>query len=183
VTDHDPGVLARARDNLETTLQTILDDEAGDDDERLNAIINSVASIPVLFESLEWGDAQAMESVQRAWQQHEVDLERVDLILGSDLIYDPKVVEPLFQTAMQLGKRFVLSQSFRYDANTEQEIDQICQALNLRRTILYEPQTHAEEDDGDAKGGGSPQRRIQEFLPIVDEQETLTEDGSSAGEK
>jgi predicted nicotinamide N-methyase len=179
VTDHDPSVLARARDNLETTLQTIFDENENDDDERLNAIINSVASIPVLFESLEWGDAQAMERVQREWQQHEVDLDRVDLILGSDLIYDPNVVEPLFQTAVQLGKRFVLSQSFRYDSNTEQEIDRMCHKLKLQRTILYEPQT---KDDDISKGSGSPLRRIQEFSSIVEEPKVVIadEDGSGA---
>jgi Lysine methyltransferase len=60
LTDHDRGTLVRARDNLETTVQLLVvetnDDD--DDDEQLNAAINGIASIPVLFEMLEWGDTQ-----------------------------------------------------------------------------------------------------------------------------
>jgi len=54
ITDHDPGTLERARDNYETTLEDLL--EAAETEEDQMDCINGVASIPVLFESLEWSN-------------------------------------------------------------------------------------------------------------------------------
>jgi predicted nicotinamide N-methyase len=156
VTDHDPGTLERARDNLETTVQTLLGE--CEDDDHLNAAINGIVSIPVLFETLEWGEADAVTAiVQGAMQEHIVQgyyqsTLSVDVVLGSDLIYCSSVVEPLLKTAAQLmgtAGRFVLSQSFVYDAETEAEIDAVCLNLGLKRVILVD------QDDG--------ARRIQEF--------------------
>jgi hypothetical protein len=206
VTDHDPGTLVRARDNLESTLQGVLDesesslsvdgiggDGDGDDvdnDAMLNDTINCLASIPVLFEPLEWGSADDAERVLRLLHEHSCccssssqRVERVDLVLGSDLLYCPTVVEPLLRTAssLLLGNnsgssnnnnnsdgdttgRFVLAQScmgggagngdHECDA-VEEEIDRVCNNLNLTRTVLYDHQSDG--DDGSRKG------RIVEF--------------------
>lgn len=54
VSDHDPGTLERARDNYETTLEDLL--ESTETEEEQMDCINGLASIPVMFESLEWGD-------------------------------------------------------------------------------------------------------------------------------
>jgi Lysine methyltransferase len=88
ITDHDPSTLVRARDNYETTVQllltggnnhavqdnterddtgTVVQDNAGCDndaeDELLNDVINTVTNIPVLYESLPWGDTDAVEKL------------------------------------------------------------------------------------------------------------------------
>lgn len=169
VTDHDPGTLVRARTNLESTVQQLLWDGGGDGkdddddaDERLNATINSVVSIPVLFEALEWGDAATVDTIV-ACQMHDHIVQRprtstvaaVDVVLGSDLIYCATVVEPLLQTAalfIGMTGRFWLSQSFRYDQATEAEIDRVCNELGLQRAILVD------EDSGAS--------RIQEFSAV-----------------
>lgn len=189
VTDHDPGTLIRARDNLETTVQHIIvgggpyhddnddyenenansddndgkDDQDDDpDDEYLNAAINSVASTPVLFETLEWGDdTAAYDILQHKMGEHIVGCYAevaafVDVVLGSDLIYCADVVEPLLQTAAQLiGSTgcFLLSQSFVYEATTEAAMDRACESLGLQRIMLVDENNGA--------------RRIQEFRAAV----------------
>jgi Lysine methyltransferase len=163
ITDHDPGTLIRARDNLETTIQSLLGD--CEDDDHLNAAINSIVSIPVLFEPLKWGDTVAVNALlQRKIKDHVVSSQDFEpcttasganVVLGSDLIYCVEVVQPLFETAAQLlgpgrGRgRFLLSQSFRYDPATEVEIDRVCSSVGLSRAIVL---------DGD---NGS--KRVQEF--------------------
>jgi len=161
VTDHDPGTLVRARDNLETTLQMIVDaavSDGGDDD--LNAAINELASVPVEFEPYEWG--QPATKILKLVQEHiAAGVSAVDLVLGTDLIYCKDVVEPLLQTSAQLISktgRFLLSQSFAYDKDTEGEIDRVCSELELKRTILQDDDT----DDG--------VRRIQEFVAAEKEE-------------
>jgi predicted nicotinamide N-methyase len=185
VTDHDPGTLVRARDNLETTVQHIIEPDHGTrnrtgtgtdsdddaDDEHLNSAINSIASIPVLFESLEWGDQGAVSTIlQNQMQEHMMTSYStataisVDVVLGSDLIYCADVVEPLLQTARQLmGSTgcFLLSQSFVYESATETEIDRVCKTLGLTRTI------HVDEDHG--------ARRIQEFIATPSTAEALSD--------
>jgi Lysine methyltransferase len=152
VTDHDPGTLIRARDNLETTIQSLLGD--CEDDDHLNAAINSIVSIPVLFEPLKWGDKVAVNTLlQGKIKDHVVPSQDfdpattapfVDVVLGSDLIYCVEVVQPLFETAAQLlgsgtGRgRFLLSQSFRYDSATEIEIDRLCSSMGLSRAIVLD---------------------------------------------
>jgi predicted nicotinamide N-methyase len=135
LTDHDRGTLVRARDNLETTVQLLVvetnDDDDDDDDERLNAAINSIASIPVLFEMLEWGDRHRADTLLQSViperlpacllisdsehasrppleSDNRVDATcttspvHMDVVLGSDLIYCTDVVKPLFGTAAHL---------------------------------------------------------------------------------
>jgi Lysine methyltransferase len=152
VTDHDPGTLTRARDNLETTLQSLLGD--CEDDDHLNAAINSIVSIPVLFEPLKWGDKVAVNTLlQGKIMDHVVPSQDfgpstaapcVNVVLGSDLIYCVEVVQPLLETAAQLlgsgrGRgRFLLSQSFRYDSATEIEIDRVCSSMGLSRAIVLD---------------------------------------------
>jgi hypothetical protein len=156
ITDHDPSTLVRARDNYETTIQLLFNNEtclgndlkagysgdyldANDDDddddncdEQLNTIINTITNIPVLFESLEWGDGDAVEKLlyqtlpehlpldvllpfsskqhrstdNNNNNNHEIFTTRqnhhFDIVLGSDLIYCKEVVRPLFTTAVQL---------------------------------------------------------------------------------
>lgn len=186
-TDHDPSVLERARTNYETTLEHKLDESVTED--QFHATINNLASIPVCFETLEWGNRKEIELIRNlilentmttmitktAGQSPEQTAQSLqqsvgaDLILGSDLIYCHDVVEPLLQTVFQLlswrrtlapstyyydpeawyAPRFVLSQSFAYDEQTEQAIEEVCDQLQLQRAILWE------EDNG--------QKRIQEF--------------------
>ena len=52
---------------------------------------------------------------QRAWGASQSEGERFELVVGSDLIYDPGVVAPLIATAVASlapGGRFLLAQSF-----------------------------------------------------------------------
>jgi predicted nicotinamide N-methyase len=154
VTDHDPGTLQRARDNHESTIESIMD--AATSEESLEQTINSLASIPVEFREYSWGTDPA--PLTAVLGEH-VNVKACDpsptwfdLILGSDLIYDTAVVEPLFTTVAPLmarTSRFLLSQSFVYETVTEEEIQRVCELFGLTRTILL--------DDGQGE------RRIQEF--------------------
>lgn len=176
ITDHDPGTLERARDNYETTLEDLL--ESTESDEEQLDCINGISSIPVLFESLAWGNNEDVaQRVASAAAEHSypllsliesvvslpvnpnynMDRNIFDLMLGSDLIYCREVVEPLLQTVsylMSTDGSFLLSQSSRFDDEIEQSIDEACQALNLERTILWDTLREGE-------GGGA---RIQQFV-------------------
>jgi predicted nicotinamide N-methyase len=159
VTDHDPGTLERARDNYETTLEEIY--ERAQTEEEQFSIVNDLGSIPVEFESLEWGDPQGHDKIRELIQEHgdDDDPPTFDLVLGSDLVYCADVVEPLLETASQLmsrsiGKgRFLLSQSFVYDDATEAILDQVSSNLNLQR-ILHVDTLLSDKENG---------VRIQEF--------------------
>jgi predicted nicotinamide N-methyase len=158
VTDHDAGVLERALENHESTLDAIYNSTVSEDG--LDSAINSVGSIPVLFERLEWGDDGSLVSIRDQLLEHTTSgCDTVHVVLGSDLIYCVEVVEPLFQTATNLMNkatgRFLLSQSFGYDDATEETIDRICERMHLKRTILEE------SNDG--------ARRIQEFRFLPEE--------------
>jgi predicted nicotinamide N-methyase len=154
VTDHDPGTLGRARDNHETTLERIMDSSLSD--EALDKVINSVASIPVVFTEYEWG-SPTVALVEELQEHTSPPSSTFDLILGSDLIYDIEVIEPLLSSAAQVmapnNSRFWLSQSFSYGDAAEAEIDRVCQKLSLERTILEE---------------GEPGYRIQQFRLYID---------------
>mmetsp|Transcript_6780 Transcript_6780/g.8786 ORF Transcript_6780/g.8786 Transcript_6780/m.8786 type:complete len:318 (-) Transcript_6780:180-1133(-) len=157
VTDHDPGTLERARNNHETTLEDLLDKESSEDD--LNATINNIGSIPTCFEPLEWGSARDLQAVQDLIAEHSVPMQHhANYVLGSDLIYDITVVEPLLVTAHTLLKDgghgvFLLAQSFTFDEETEIEIERCCQELGFsRKTVM-------EEDEGN--------HRIQEFCLLT----------------
>lgn len=148
ITDHDPGVLERARDNSETTIQSILEQSTTDSD--LNSCINNLASIPVCFEQLEWGKEDEYSRVLELLAEHIIPpTTKADLVLGSDVIYDANVA-PLIETAMALGNRLLLAQSFAYNEETEREIDRICQQMQLERRILYVSE--------------NGERRVQEFV-------------------
>jgi predicted nicotinamide N-methyase len=159
VTDHDASVLDRARDNYETTVQAFVDDAAKNDQD-LNAVINELASIPVCFEELSWGQHLYHERVHALLQEHVVASDAttanvkgtIDLVLGTDLLYDAMVVRPLLDAFVSLGgERFLLAQSFAYDDETEREIDKACHDLCLTRTILYDERE---------------EMRIQEFVKV-----------------
>lgn len=139
VTDHDPGTLARARDNYETTLAAIVNSSLTEDE--LNSAINDIASIPVCFEPLEWGNANTDIAGLLVVHTNEL-LPQCDLVIGSDVIYSHDVVLPLFQSAASLlkpdGGKFLLSQSFSYDDDTEAAIEDACRELGFKRTILQE---------------------------------------------
>lgn len=141
VTDHDPGCLERARGNYESTMEELLDECP--DDNVINEKINTIASIPVCFLECEWGKEKDAEILRENLLEHVVpERKEVDLIIGTDLIYDVAVVEPLFTTAATMMQKphgaFLLAQSFEYDQQTEEEIDQQCEIWNLQRTICLE---------------------------------------------
>ena len=103
-----------------------------------------------------------------------------DLVLGSDLVYCSDVVEPLFTTAarlmfpktkdddcvsaaenddrrrrrMERTSAFVMSQSFPYEIQTEEEIDRMCHLLKLKRVILRDDLGRGECAEGGGGGGG-----------------------------
>lgn len=153
VTDHDPGTLERARDNHEETLEELY--ERAETEEEQFQVINRLGSIPVAFESLEWGRAEGAKQIKNLLVDNNLEPPLFDLVLGSDLIYCTDVVEPLLTTAsMFMNKvgaaKFLLSQSFVYDQATEDAIDEVCADLKLERIV--------HEDKLTEKGA-----RIQEF--------------------
>jgi predicted nicotinamide N-methyase len=153
ITDHDPGTLERARDNHEETLEELY--ERAETEEEQFQVINQLGSIPVAFESLEWGQAKGVKQIQNLVVDNNLVPPLFDLVLGSDLIYCTNVVDPLLTTAsMFMNKggpaRFLLSQSFVYDQATERAIDEVCAKLKLERIV--------HQDKLSEKGA-----RIQEF--------------------
>lgn len=151
MTDHDPNVLARARDNLETTIQRLI--ENADTDDELNTLINSVASIPVDFESLEWGDVETGDSILRNGLLDHTERGTAHLVLGSDVVYCVQAVGPLLRSASQLMDpvkgRFWLAQSMPYNTEIEAALNNISGVLGLKRRTLLQ--------DGN--------NRILEFFP------------------
>lgn len=130
ITDHDPGTLQRAKDNYEATFNDSMGAEYKKEDRRIE------------FIDLEWGDTKSANNLI----QHSLSsASGFDLVLGSDLIYCREVVYPLLLTASCLMKsnsknnndsKFLLSQSFSYDDDTEKEIDNACVQLGLLRSII-----------------------------------------------
>jgi predicted nicotinamide N-methyase len=174
-TDRDPGVLERARDNYETTMMELYDQ--ADSEEGQESVINEIASILVEFIPLEWGQPKQFEYLEQLLKSDHNFLKTdppivFDLVLGSDLIYCVEVVEPLLRTAkeaiktttpalkndesmVETGSRFLLSQSFIYDADIEEEIDRACKQLHLKRSVLVD---ELSSDNG---------VRIQEFVHLT----------------
>ena len=77
---------------------------------------------------------------RRAWGAVD-DGERFALVVGSDLIYDPGVVEPLVTTAaasLAPGGRFVLAQSFALGDASSRALDEACGAHKLALEIVEE---------------------------------------------
>ena len=174
-TDHDPGTLDKCRDNLDATLRRLLS-SSEETMERAKKMSNTT----VVFEPLGWGDEGGALKLRRAVFNRyfrEVSDQTSDtgfsLILGSDLIYCREVVRPLLQTAASLMRQntmcdsttgeqntqtspsFIMSQSFSYDEPTEDEIDDVCVELGLRRVIV------SDELDNDA--GSKDVVKIQLF--------------------
>lgn len=128
VTDHDPTALERAKDNWESSLV-----------EQRRFVGGESTNMITEFLQLEWG---------RGWPKVNNCLGKptlptlptqFDLILGADLIDRKEIVEPLFctmDTALQDNGVFLLSQSFVYDSETEDEIDRICKRFRLGRRLL-----------------------------------------------
>ena len=158
-TDRDAGVLERARDNYETTMMELYDQ--ADSEEGQESVINEVASILVEFIPLEWGQPKQFQYMEQLIKSDHNFLKTdppivFDLVLGSDLIYWAEVVEPLLRTAKEAiratasssskddestaatGGRFILSQSFIYDSDIENEIERVCEKLHLKRTVLVD---------------------------------------------
>lgn len=150
VTDHDPSVVERARNNYESTLNAIYDESSEDD---LNACINTYGAIPVVFKPLKWGVDDNVDNIREQISEHtNSHQDRVDVILATDVIYSIDNVEPLFYSVERLllkKGRFLLAQSFAFDKETEELIDSVCKQKNFQRTTLV-------EDQGDG-------HQIQEF--------------------
>lgn len=142
-TDHDPGTLERAKDNLEITCEEVFSN---------HRLLEQIVGVTTLWEPLSWGDEEAAEGVlSKLRSTLDRDDAKFDMILGSDLIYDLDVVQPLLLTAAKLlekdniAAKFILSQSFPYDDKTETEIDDVCNRFGLERKILSD---NLEEKDG-----------------------------------
>jgi hypothetical protein len=182
ITDHDPSTLVRARDNYETTIQLLFNNDTccfrtddGDDetavcgttcdinddncDEQLNTIINPITNIPVIFESLKWGDTNAVEKLlyQTLPERLPMDMlipfssaehcipntktlttetnhhHHFDIVLGSDLIYCKEVVRPLFTTAVQLMQ--------------SNDTENFSSCFILAQSFIYDAPTENEIDD------------------------------------
>jgi hypothetical protein len=192
VTDHDPSVLRRAKDNYETTLEDLYERAAAESSspsvvqEEVDPFPRHLASIPVRFETLSWGQSEEVttrllqtipcfkSSLTSTTYENENStttptpasssepVSYFDLVLGSDLMDCIEVIEPLLTTASCLmqppplwaplllsqphssGKchppqnnnsRFLLSQSFPYDCEMEQEIETVATKLGFQRII------------------------------------------------
>lgn len=137
VTDHDPGTLERAHENRDSTLERL-------QEKRCDYFVEKVMSIPFLDESLTWGDESDAKKLLDVLQTTTKTADALfDWVLGSDLIYCKQVVAPLLRAASFLMKRgdgcqFLLSQSFPYDDETEDEINATTQKNGLQRTILLD---------------------------------------------
>ena len=162
ISDRDPTVLERARSSYETTLDDLYNDvdqiRRGENtrmDLSLDCDMN-LKSIPVIFECSEWGHRERSFSISSPELKKVLQaikgknqtsgalantITSIDLILGSDLIDCIQVVEPLLTTAAHLmhGRSiFVLSSSFAYEQDVEQKIQDMCNQLNLERSVLID---------------------------------------------
>ena len=172
VTDRDTETLERARDNHETTMEELYERAQTEDDKM--AMINEITSVAIEFQPLEWGNIQqGQRLLEETLLEHvlpdtttddhkEDELPHFDVIVGSDLIDCCPVVQPLLTTVWDLladNGIFWLAQSFSYDEETEQEIDRMCQRLQLERAILVDTlKTNSQEDHG---------VRIQYFRKLI----------------
>ncbi len=187
VTDHDPTTLERARENHESTFEVLHG-------------IGAQQTIRTEFLPLEWGSQSEWEQVANCLGSFRLEDSRddkqrppttgsqtcFDLVLGSDLIDRAEVVDPLFCTINSaLGRMtdtnnhygtangaFLLAQSFAYDAETEAEIDRVCNRFQLVRRVLYDK--YMDPNDLGGCNGENPRisprayAKIQEFRRIQD---------------
>ena len=144
ITDHDRSTLERARDNYETTLQDLYEQATNDgrdvEEQQFN-VINEIGSISVEFQSLEWGEKGDIDILRKTARDH-VDPTVFDVVLMSDVIYSRDVVSPLFATATSSLNRvtgvILLSQSFPFDEETENEISDCCKEDGLTQSVLFD---------------------------------------------
>jgi len=163
VTDRDITALERARFNYESTLENILN--ASQNEEELNETINDLASIPVFFQKLTWGNEADERRVLELFEEHvnvtvedEAAATRADTILGSDLIDDASAVEPLFRTVSRLLKKSKKEKTTMPTASAES-------------SSPPSPGTrHSAEDEecGDSKTDGADSRSRSELAGDVD---------------
>ncbi len=130
LTDHDQSVLEVCERSISKLKET-----------------NPQASGCLACERLSWGstDSSSIRNATKRTQAEEgfaASLDGFALVLGADVIYDDRVVKPLFQTANSLLNQehgvFLMSSSFLYDVATEAEIDACCTKSHLNRTIIFD---------------------------------------------
>eukprot|EP01084_Bolivina_argentea_P217593 369413_1 len=130
LTDHDQSVLEVCERSISKLKET-----------------NPQASGCLVCERLSWGstDSSSIRNAAERTQAEEgfaASLDGFALVLGADVIYDERIVKPLFQTANSLLNEehgvFLMSSSFLYDMATEAEIDACCTKSRLNRSILID---------------------------------------------
>jgi len=184
VTDHDRSTLERAEENYETTMSELIDCFSNDTTVKEKTTTPKVSSVRTEFLCLNWGSETDRRKLANCLN-HKQRQQRAtfDLVLGSDLIDCVEVVEPLFRTIESVimrgddggdddndtdtdndapFSRCLLSQSFAYDLEVENEIDRVCDEFQLQRRILVDSLTTPET----IKGGGAVMTKIQEFIPM-----------------
>ncbi len=129
LTDHDGSVLEVCERSISKLKET-----------------NPEASGCLTSELLSWGntDSSSIRDAVKRTQAEEgfaASLDGFALVLGADVIYDERIVKPLFETASSLlseehGAAFLISSSFSFDIATEAQIDACCTQSFLNRTIL-----------------------------------------------
>jgi len=139
-TDHDPGTLKRAEGNYHNTLR-LKHDQSNDLDQ------SELDLVQIFFEELTWGDKDNLKNLYKEMKErNEFEISSFDIVLGSDLIYCEEVVKPLLESISWLLKGsgsndssksvMIMTQSFSYDIETENAIDNACHELSLNRFIV-----------------------------------------------
>jgi len=151
VSDYDPGVLERAKGNWEMNFGSSGESEASKSEEK-------GGDGDVKFVDLTWG-GELGEDLRNSWVKDSGDSgvpKAMNLVIGSDVIYSVDVVEPLFQSVIELlqsmtlapkdggdgggekkcwGGQFWMSQSFEYSKEIEGKIDHCCKRWGMERLI------------------------------------------------
>lgn len=154
LTDHDPGVLDVIESNIERNGFVVVYSDAPSHPQESKTTFElnreSTLNQPLFAISrLVWGNVDHIREIKQLCSSFcGVDAHGVDLILGSDLIYSPGVVEPLLRTVKELlldrvqqssTKKmpyFLLCSSFRR-VESDCAISEICCMLNLNRIVVY----------------------------------------------
>ena len=139
-------MLRRCKENRDATLSAL---PRG----ALRAIVDNLAE-KTTFSEVRWGRKEDADEVTEKGER------TFDLVLGSDVIYSSEIVGPLFKTVGMLlkknGGKMVMAQSFEYDAETEKEIDEWCDKLGFKRSIVM-------DEWGAELGAMSVKGRVQIF--------------------
>ncbi len=130
LTDHDDSVLEVCERSILKLKET-----------------NPQASACLATERLSWGNTDS-SSIRNAAERTQAggcfvaSSDGFALVLGADVVYDKRVVKPLFETVSSLLSEdhgvFLMSCSFTYDTATEAAIDACCIQSCLTRTILVD---------------------------------------------